>query len=97
MAHLEKNQNFIHKSLISGILPDLSDYKFITVIRHPLKRLVSAYSDKIGRGSTRVSRQYYWHSYGREIISRYRKNYPNLTQGQWFNDNPLRQHLHYSL
>ena len=91
---LKKIENFIQKSLISGILPDLSDYKFITVIRHPLKRLVSAYSDKIGRGSTRVSRQYYWHSYGREIISRYRKNYPNLTQGQWFNDNPLRQHLH---
>ena len=87
---LKKIENFIQKSLISGILPDLSDYKFITVIRHPLKRLVSAYSDKIGRGSTRVSRQYYWHSYGREIISRYRKNYPNLTQGQWFNDNPLR-------
>ena len=81
-AHLKKIENFFHKSLISGILPDLSDYKFITVIRHPLKRLVSAYSDKIGRGSTRVSRQYYWHSYGREIISRYRKNYPNLTQGQ---------------
>ena len=70
------------KSLESDVITDLSDYKFITVIRHPLKRLVSAYSDKIGRGSTRVSRQYYWHNYGREIISRYRKNYPKLTQGK---------------
>ena len=74
------------KSLESDVITDLSEYKFITVIRHPLKRLVSAYSDKIGRGSTRVSRQYYWHNYGREIISRYRKNYPKLTQGKAVRD-----------
>jgi len=73
-------KHHVHKIDQSDFSTDFSDYKFITVIRHPLKRLVSAYSDKIGRGSLRVSRQYFWQNHGREIISRYRKNYPNLTQ-----------------
>ena len=34
---------------------------------------MSAYKDKIGRGSLSVSRQYYWNLYGRDIIKKYRK------------------------
>ena len=46
--------------------------EFVTAIREPMSRLVSAYKDKIGRGSMKVSRQRFWNLYGKNIIARYR-------------------------
>ena len=46
--------------------------EFVTAIREPMSRLVSAYKDKIGRGSMKVSRQWFWNLYGKHIIARYR-------------------------
>ena len=49
-----------------------NEMDFVTAIRDPISRLVSAYKDKIGRGSMKISRQWFWGLYGKHIITRYR-------------------------
>ena len=55
---------------------DPLEFEFIGVVRDPIVRLISAYRDKIGRGSYKISRQYYWQLYGKDIIRRYRHKKP---------------------
>ncbi len=45
------------------------------VVRHPFHRLVSAFRDKIERfKNTSIDQTWYYHKYGRSIVSRYRAN-----------------------
>jgi len=76
-----KEKHFVEKFNDRDEFDRVADgMEFITAIRDPMSRLVSAYKDKIGRGSLKVSRQWFWDLYGKHIIARYRKNYPNLEQ-----------------
>lgn len=61
---------------------DLANYTFIGVIRDPILRIISAYRDKIGRGSAKISRQYFWKLYGIDIIKRYRHISPPQREKQ---------------
>ena len=50
MWPVEKSKHFVEK-LERKEIYDLTDMTFVTAIRDPLNRLISAYKDKIGRGS----------------------------------------------
>ena len=47
------------KKLEKQEVNELSDMKFVTGIRDPLSRLISAYKDKIGRKSLTVRRDFH--------------------------------------
>ena len=53
MWPVEKSKHFVEK-LERKEIYDLTDMTFVTAIRDPLNRLISAYKDKIGRGSLSV-------------------------------------------
>ena len=67
---------------------EMESISFVGIIRDPVHRLISAYRDKIGRGSLLDSREYFWRLYGRKIIAKYR----NITAPQT-EKLAIRQHL----
>jgi len=56
---------------------------FLTAIRDPISRLISAYKDKIGRTEKSApSRQWFWHLYSMHIIRHYRNDEKIVTSSE---------------
>ena len=80
MWPVELNKHHVERITDKDTFDQVSgEMDFVTAIRDPISRLVSAYKDKIGRGSMKISRQWFWGLYGKHIITRYRKELLQVT------------------